>query len=189
VITKNKDIDAINNEAIVALLLQYGANMFLEDNLCQSPLKLATDNNHICIQRLFLKEIKEKLRTAVLKNDIITTNFLLSAKTNPNQEDDTTGCTLLHFAARYGFLEITNLLLQHGADVNKTNKIGFTALHYAADNQHVAITQLLLNYGSSKAIKDKQGKTPEHWIRDKDSKIGSVNLPNLPQFLNRGIFI
>lgn len=170
---KNKDIDT-KHEAIVTLLFKYGANMFILDNSRQSPLKLAMDNKHVHILKLFLKKINEKLRTAVLKNDITTTKFLLDAKTNPNREDDTTGCTLLHFAARYGFLEIANLLLHHGADVNKTNKIGFTALHYAADNKHVALTQLLLNYGASKFIKDKHGKTPGQWIVDKGSKIASL---------------
>ncbi len=182
VITKNKDIDA-NNKAIAALLLQHGANMFIEDNYRQSPLNLAMKNNHFLVQSLFLKKIKEILRTAVLKNDITTTKFLLDAKTNPNQEDDTTGCTLLHFAARYGFLEIANLLLYYGADVDKANKIGFTALHYAADNKHEILIQLLLNYGASKFIKDKQGKTAGQQIVNKDSKIASL-LQTRPNFFH-----
>jgi serine/threonine-protein phosphatase 6 regulatory ankyrin repeat subunit B len=152
--------DIPKNAAIAALLLQYGASMFIADNVRQTPLKLAIDNKHVAVQRLFLEEIKVMLRTAVLKNDIATTEFLLAANTNPNQEDNTTGCTLLHFASRFGFLEIVTLLLQHGVDVHQDNKFGFTALHYAADNNHKAIVELLLQYGAFKFIKDKYDKTP-----------------------------
>lgn len=42
--------------------------------------------------------------------------------------------TALHLACRNGFMEIVNLLLENGVDVNAINRINRTALHEAALN-------------------------------------------------------
>lgn len=150
----------VNNEAMALLLLRNEANLFEEDNLKQTPIKLAIQGKNVPVRELFLKLARKLLKIAVLNNDVITVSFLLRNKINLEQEDNITGCTLLHAAAWYGHLEITALLLQHGADIHKTSKIGFTALHYASDNNHKEMAKLLLKFGASLFTKDKQGKTP-----------------------------
>lgn len=72
----------------------------------------------------------------------------------------------------YGFLPISNaaskghsamigLLLEHGADVNKTEKDGVTtAIHKAATNGHAEAVRVLLNAGAKPGQPNAAGKTP-----------------------------
>ncbi|KAK7919356.1 hypothetical protein WMY93_010640 [Mugilogobius chulae] len=72
------------------------------------------------------------------------------------------GFTPLHVAAKYGKIEVANLLLQKGAQADAAGKSGLTPLHVAAhyDNQKVAL--LLLNQGASPHAAAKNGYTPLH---------------------------
>lgn len=74
----------------------------------------------------------------------------------------TTGQTLLHFASRAGFLEITELLLESGADPQAVDDEGATALHLSAAAGHWEITQLLLEKGAALTAADRQGRLPYH---------------------------
>ena len=51
------------------------------------------------------------------------------------------------------------ILIKHGADVNKQDILGCTPLIYAALSNKPEITKLLLKYGADPSIKDKDGKT------------------------------
>jgi ankyrin repeat protein len=51
--------------------------------------------------------------------------------------------TPLHYAARYGFKELVNLLLATGCDVNIRDKNGFNASYWAEVNKHNEILTLL----------------------------------------------
>ena len=65
--------------------------------------------------------------------------------------EDWEGETALHRAAEYGHLEIVQLLISYGADVDRrdVSPVGpKTALHIAAHNGHVAIVQELLQNGA-----------------------------------------
>lgn len=44
---------------------------------------------------------------------------------------DLQGCTLLHIACQIGELNLVELLLQHGAQVNSTDSLGRTPLHHS----------------------------------------------------------
>uniref|UniRef100_M4ATT3 Ankyrin 3 n=1 Tax=Xiphophorus maculatus TaxID=8083 RepID=M4ATT3_XIPMA len=72
------------------------------------------------------------------------------------------GFTPLHVAAKYGKIEVANLLLQKNAPVDAAGKSGLTPLHVAAhyDNQKVAL--LLLKQGASPHAAAKNGYTPLH---------------------------
>ena len=89
------------------------------------------------------------LMRAVLGNYPAIVDCLLSAGANPNVSN--LSSTVLMLAARYGYLEIVQLLIENGVDVNLSGRGGFTALDESFDEtdaDHIAITQLLLANGA-----------------------------------------
>eukprot|EP00249_Psilotum_nudum_P004102 c17641_g1_i1 orf=225-695(+) len=76
-------------------------------------------------------------------------------------DDDGSGYTPLHYAARNGHLEACCLLLQHGAKVDKRTRAGkATSLHRAAYAGHQDIVKLLLQAGADIYAKDADCCTP-----------------------------
>jgi ankyrin repeat protein len=80
---------------------------------------------------------------------------------NVNVKDDEYGRTPLHWAVMNGNVEIAQLLLQNGADVNARSNNGSSPLHVAIkeSNLHVDIVKLLLENGADVHAR-KNGETP-----------------------------
>ena len=58
------------------------------------------------------------------------------------------GWTPLYSAANKGYLEIVKLLIENGADINKSNNDGWTPLYSAADKGHLEVVKLLIENGA-----------------------------------------
>ena len=71
------------------------------------------------------------------------------------------GISLLQLAAEVDNSRIVRILLDRGAEVNKTDSYGWSALHSAAYSGSVEIVLLILQHGD-KEIRDHQGWTPLH---------------------------
>ncbi len=145
-------------------LIERGADVDIENYKGQTAL-------HLAASRSFENTpIVEKLVKAHAKLDII----------------DNEGLTPLHFAVQNGHGNITALLIQLGADVNRQDFQGRTPLHFAAlycmnpqrsvftfnpDGtlmlQYSEITKLLLKSGVDFTITDNQNKTPQDIILSK----------------------
>lgn len=54
---------------------------------------------------------------------------------------------------------MADLLIKHGANVNKQNDLGKTPLHLAAEHGKTSVVNLLHNNGADINIRDKNGKT------------------------------
>jgi ankyrin repeat protein len=66
---------------------------------------------------------------------------------------------LLNYFSNSEIIEILELFLLHGVDINAQNNEGMTALHIAARG-HPKVTQFLLNKNANYAIKNKHDQTP-----------------------------
>ena len=74
-----------------------------------------------------------------------------------------TTSTALYEAANRGHTEIVQLLLQAGADPDKSNNLGWTPLHAAVANNHRDVAKLLLENGADPHVADDyDGWTPLH---------------------------
>lgn len=71
--------------------------------------------------------------------------------------------TLLHQAARHGWLDVVQRLLALGADVNARNRWGLTPLHYAARFGHAGVAACLLDAGADVDARASGGQTPLDW--------------------------
>ena len=84
--------------------------------------------------------------------DLNTVSTLLAEGVNPNTVVNTN--TALTFAARDGQLEIAEVLIAYGADVNWIDGEGVTPLILAVFKNHVEVVKLLLENGADPMIRD-----------------------------------
>ena len=73
--------------------------------------------------------------------------------------------TPLHSAAYYGDLEMVQVLLEYGADVDCPNKYGSTPLNYASRDGHrndARVARLLIERGANPNTRGLDGDTPLH---------------------------
>ena len=78
--------------------------------------------------------------------------------------------SLLHLAAFHSDCSDVELLLKHGAYVNKKGVIGLTALHYAAAENKLDVVKLLVRYGADKSSKNEFGESALDWARNSNAK-------------------
>jgi ankyrin repeat protein len=83
------------------------------------------------------------LSIAVAKSDIETVKKFLEFGSDIEIKTEVNGMTPLMYAARYNNVEMVNLLVLNGADVNATSKLGYTALHYAELSGATDVASLL----------------------------------------------
>jgi ankyrin repeat protein len=74
--------------------------------------------------------------------------------------------TPLHLAADRGDREMTQILLEHAADVGATDEYGRSALHGAARRGHKDVAELLIAEGADVNAKDMDGATPIQFARE-----------------------
>ena len=69
----------------------------------------------------------------------------------------------LHYACRWGFTELAELLLRYGASPNKTDVDEFTPLHEAIRSNSTELVRMLLAAGADPHIPDIAGYTSLWW--------------------------
>jgi 26S proteasome non-ATPase regulatory subunit 10 len=101
------------------------------------------------------------LHKAVLAENIHRARILLRHGANPNVKNRFGGSlTPLHEAVRNRSAEMSDLLLQYGADVNSQTSNLDTPLYYAVRNNNTQIAALLIRHGANVNITNKAGKSP-----------------------------
>ncbi|XP_041788430.1 ankyrin repeat domain-containing protein 27-like [Anopheles merus] len=115
---------ANGHQNLLLLLLHAGININSTSNDAHTSLHLACLNGHSgCVKALLY--FSEHMRIYV---DVNAATEL--------------GHTPLHYAAKWGFLDIVETLLEYAAQVDVTNKLGATPLRYA---HNVRIAKLLVD--------------------------------------------
>ncbi len=110
-----------------------------------------------------LKSKRNCLTTAIKEQNVTSVSNLLESEfINLNYVDET-GNTPLHIAASNGNIDITRLLVKHGASHNIQNRHGFFPIHLASFYGHIELMVFLLD-----------GKNFEHQacilVEDKQSR-------------------
>lgn len=91
-------------------------------------------------------EFDEKsFHAAAVARDIMAINAFIDGGMNPNAQNESDGRTPLISAAARGDLEVTNVLLERGADVNVKDKKGYTALFHAIEAMYEDVAMAMLN--------------------------------------------
>lgn len=140
----------------VELLLQFKADPYaLHEKNGLSPLHAAVKKGHLLVVQSLLSHDPSLVNveadiTAI--SESFSTPLHFAADSNPllkksDPEDDV-------------MLKIVDLLIQAGADVNKTNKAKKTPLWKAASMRNLPMVTKLLKHGATPNIADNQGITP-----------------------------
>ncbi len=107
------------------LLIAAGANVKAPNRFGATPLSLACTNGSAAMMERLLK-----------------------AGEDPNAVISDAGDTALMLAARTGKPDALKVLLEHGADANKTNTEGQTALMWAVAEKNAAAAKVLIDHGA-----------------------------------------
>ena len=70
--------------------------------------------------------------------------------------------TPLHLTSQEGHVDVSRLLIEHGADAAAQSKDRTTPLHRASFWGHVDVARLLIEHGADVAAQNKDGMTPLH---------------------------
>lgn len=100
-----------------------------------------------------------ELADAIVAHDMDRVNYLLKHGAHVDWKDGE-GNTLLVNAVRFGFVDVTTVLLDHKADPNQTNLSHWTPLMYAAWDDSPEIANVLIKHGARLDAVDNDGLTP-----------------------------
>lgn len=118
------------------------------------------------------------LLVAVSREQPKVVTFLLDNKADTEVRDKRNDQTPLMEATGLGNVQILEMLLRHGADVNARNLgqkqidpgAGNTALHYAAELGFKTVAETLINHGATVNAQNAHGKTPLQLTAEKGFK-------------------
>ena len=89
-----------------------------------------------------------------------TSKYLIENCKLPINEKDIYGQNPIYYAARDGHLNLCELLVKKGADVNLEDKYGQTCIFYAIREGHYDIVEFLIKHGANVNKSDKKKQTP-----------------------------
>lgn len=99
--------------------------------------------------------------------ELLDVNQLEDLAADPNVKDSA-GLTPMHIAARAGFVQVCEALLDHGerTKIDSTDLELKTPLHYACLHGQLQVAQLLVRSGANVDFQDDQRNTPLHYAAE-----------------------
>ena len=116
------------------------------------------------VEELFFKELNKE--TIDLENiQVFLDSGLVDVHTKGKY-----GYTPLHRAAMGNHLELAQLLISSGAELEAKDEYGRTPLDWAAWENSLELAQFLISSGADLNAKDNDGRTPLDWARNQKMK-------------------
>ncbi|XP_077057395.1 fibronectin type 3 and ankyrin repeat domains 1 protein [Siphateles boraxobius] len=103
------------------------------------------------------------LHTAVLRSDEVELRRVLASRTVTVDVPDRLDFTPLMIAVMRGFTSGVQILVHHGADVNKKNNSGKDSLMIACFHGHLDVVKFLRSCGASWRSRDRSSCCALHW--------------------------
>jgi ankyrin repeat protein len=161
------------NIEVVKILHQAGADINRQDQDELTALHLATLKGNLAIIEYLLKnganphtrgsKFVAPLHLAVYEGDYEVVKKLLELDKEPEayiELEAENKARPLQIAAYKGHMNILNLLLDQGANMNAQDQDGYTALHWAVLQADTEVVKVLLDRGADKNIKNRNKNTP-----------------------------
>ena len=120
------------------------------------------NTNHSLETFWFLLQACPCLLAAARTGDVNRTKILVKYASENCTEDDEHRDTPLMYAAANGHVEVLRVLLEGGANADRSNADRRTALHFAAWNGELEVCRLLLDKGAKVDPVDEWRDTPLH---------------------------
>ena len=130
----------------------------IRKNACLAYDILCNRDKYFKIGNKF-RVIKKDCFYYTLVGDLDSLKYLIEGNKNLLYIKDKLQRNLLYLAARNGYFNITEYLLNKGIDINETQSTGSTALHGAAYYGQELVIQLLIEHGINTKIRNKFGST------------------------------
>ncbi|CDS37799.1 ankyrin domain repeat containing protein [Echinococcus multilocularis] len=161
---------------VARLLLDHGANVNIPQDSFESPLTLAACGGHTELVHLLIgyeadiEEVNDEgytpLMEAAREGHEDTVAVLLAAGADVNAKTEETQETALTLAACGGFVEICEMLLKAGADIEVGSNGCSTALMEAAQEGHLELVRRLLHQGANLHAMTTSGDTALHYAAE-----------------------
>ena len=162
---------------VVNLLLKNGADINTKTNADRSALNFAIGNGQIEIVKSLMEYDADLLGdfTAIYKDIVVALikhhsdiaciilkddryrRVFFNASFNPTIIIDDLDMTLLMYAAKEGFLDFTELLINNNVNVNEANSEGVTPLMLASYNCHLEVLNSLIEAGADINARNNDG--------------------------------
>lgn len=152
---------------LVKAILDNGGNSSLKNKEKLTPIEIAIKQDHDVIVRFLLKQRVNRRKIGVeyelinkvaMFNSIKVFNVLKELNYNVLIKDKD-GFTPLHIAAIVGNIEVAELFISSGVNINEYTNEGLAAIHYAAIYGHEQFISFLIEKNIDVNIKSKNNLT------------------------------
>ena len=147
----NLFINNTSNLNAFFICIQYDRLPFFIEILLNIPdLFMVTTNNENLLQYAIMFD----------RYDYIP--YILKKKININNQDITYGLNALHRVIINNQIDMVQLFINNGANINIQDYYGHTSIHYSISENHIEIFKLLIKYNPDLNLTDIDGNTPLH---------------------------